>query len=55
MTGLAGSGKTTLVNMTLNEVKGLIGPLYTLMVMNFKDVLNDLGYSLKDRNTNVRG
>lgn len=54
MTGLAGSGKTTLVNMTLNEVKGLIGPTLHIDGDEFRRCFqNDLGYSLKDRNTNA--
>ncbi len=54
ITGLAGSGKTTLVNLSLNKVKDLIGPTLHIDGDEFRKCFgNDLGYSLKDRNTNA--
>ena len=54
ITGLAGSGKTTLVNLALDNVKDLIGPTLHIDGDEFRKCFgNDLGYSLKDRNTNA--
>tara|TARA_B100000212_G_C27227746_1_gene470165 strand:- start:138 stop:659 length:522 start_codon:yes stop_codon:yes gene_type:complete len=54
ITGLAGSGKTTLVNLALDKVKDLIGPTLHIDGDEFRKCFgNDLGYSLKDRNTNA--
>ncbi len=54
ITGLAGSGKTTLVNLSLKTVKNLIGPTFHIDGDEFRKCFeNDLGYSLKDRNTNA--
>ena len=54
ITGLAGSGKTTLVNLSLKKVKNLIGPTFHIDGDEFRKCFgNDLGYSLKDRNTNA--
>ena len=55
MTGLSGAGKSTLANVLEEKLNGLGKHTYILDGDNLRHGLNqDLGFSMKDRNENVR-